>query len=128
MSRSSVGSSSELNSPVSFFAATDNTQKENREEPDIEGSVDKSCDSQRDFATGSIGVSRNIHQLCVIITEAAEENDHAEMEETMRKSTNQRATVGRRRKKFMSPSGSGKSSCQPSTTARKYLPIQEEKF
>jgi hypothetical protein len=40
--------------------------------------VDKSCDSQRDFTTGSSGVSRSIHQLCVIITEAAEENDQAD--------------------------------------------------
>jgi hypothetical protein len=39
--------------------------------------VDKSHDSQRDFTTGSSGVSRSIHQLCVIITKAAEENDHA---------------------------------------------------
>jgi hypothetical protein len=83
MSRSSVGSSSEVNSPVSF-AAAGNTQRkieefdEIREELDIEGVVDKSYDSQRDFATGSSGVSRNIHQLCVIITEVAEENDHAD--------------------------------------------------
>jgi hypothetical protein len=83
MSGSSVGSSSEVNSPVSF-AAIENTQKNikefngTREEPDIEGTVDKSYDSQSDFATGSSGVSRSIHQLCVIITEAAEENDHAD--------------------------------------------------
>jgi hypothetical protein len=83
MSGSSVGSSSEVKSPVSF-AATENTQKNieefngTREEPDIEGTVDKSYDSQRDFATGSSGISRSIHQLCVIITEAAEENDHAD--------------------------------------------------
>jgi hypothetical protein len=83
MSRSSVGSSSEVNSPVSF-AATENTQKKieefNRtwEESDIEVTADKSYDIQRDFAIGSSGVSRSIHQLCVIITEAAEENDHAD--------------------------------------------------
>jgi hypothetical protein len=83
MSGSSVGSSSEVNSLVSFTAAenTQNKIKEfdgTREEPDIEGTVDKSYDSQRDFATGSSGVSRNIYQLCVIITEAAEEKDHAD--------------------------------------------------
>jgi hypothetical protein len=50
------------------------------------------------------------------------------MEKSTRKSTNQGATVRRRRKKFTSPLGSGESSCQPSITARKYLPIQEEKF
>jgi hypothetical protein len=83
MSGSSVGSSSEVNSPVSF-AATENTQKKLEEfngtqgEPDVEVTVDRSHDSRRDFATGSSGVSRSIHQLCVIITEAAEENDHAD--------------------------------------------------
>jgi hypothetical protein len=40
--------------------------------------VDKSYDSQRDFATGSSSISRSIHQLCIIITEAAKENDHAD--------------------------------------------------
>jgi hypothetical protein len=83
MSGSSVGSSSEVNSPVSFVA-TKNTQKKIEEfngtweEPDIEGIVDKSYDSQRDFATRSSGVSRSIHQLCIFITEAVEENNHAD--------------------------------------------------
>jgi hypothetical protein len=40
--------------------------------------MDKSHDSQRDLTTGSSGVTRSIHKLCVIITEAAEENDHAD--------------------------------------------------
>jgi hypothetical protein len=40
----------------------------------MEAAVDKS----RDIASRSSGVSRSIHQLCVIITEAAEEeNNHA---------------------------------------------------
>jgi hypothetical protein len=77
MSGSSVGSSSEVNSPVSF-AAIENTQKKIEELNDIEGTVDKPRDSQRDFATGSSGVSRSIYQLCATITEAAEENDHAD--------------------------------------------------
>jgi hypothetical protein len=83
MSGSFVGSSSEVNLSVSF-AATENTQKKikefngTQEEPDTEGTVDKSYDSQRDFATGSSCVSRSIHQLCIIIIEAAEENDHAD--------------------------------------------------
>jgi hypothetical protein len=78
-----VGSSSEVNSPVSF-TATENTKKElkefngTREEPDEEVTTDKSYVSQRDLATGSSGVSRSIHQLCVIITEEAEENGHAD--------------------------------------------------
>jgi hypothetical protein len=94
LSGSSVGSSSEVNSPVSF-AATENTKKElkelkgTREEPDEEVTADKSYDSQRDLATGSSGVSKSIHQLCVIITEAAEENgraDNAEVDAQVDKS------------------------------------------
>jgi hypothetical protein len=91
--------------------------------------VDISYDIQTDFATGSSGVSRSIHQLCVIITEATEENNHQDnAEKSARKSTNQGATARRRKKKFTSPPGSGESSCQPSITAWKYPPIQEEKF
>jgi hypothetical protein len=43
--------------------------------------MDKSHNSSRDFTSRSSGISRSIHQLCVIITEAAEENDHADNEE-----------------------------------------------
>jgi hypothetical protein len=81
--RSSVGSSSKANSPVSP-AATENLQEkleeseETRREPGAEVATDKSCDNSRDFASRSSGVSRSVHQLCVIITEAAEEeNNHA---------------------------------------------------
>jgi hypothetical protein len=52
-----------------------------RGQPDVEARVDKSHDSPRDFATGSSGVSKSIHQLCVIITEAAKENNHTGNEE-----------------------------------------------
>jgi hypothetical protein len=41
----------------------------------MEATVVKPHDSPRDFATGSSGVSKSVHQLCVIITEAAEENN-----------------------------------------------------
>jgi hypothetical protein len=83
MSRSFVGSSSEVISRVSL-TAIENTQKlieefsGTWEEPDIEGTVNKPYDSQKDCATGSSGISRSIHQLCVIITKAAEENDHTD--------------------------------------------------
>jgi hypothetical protein len=86
MSGSSVGSSSEVNLPVSL-AATENMPKKLEEfdrtqgEPDVEVIVDKSHDSPRDFTTRSSGFSRSIHQLCVIITEAPEENNHAGNEE-----------------------------------------------
>jgi hypothetical protein len=42
----------------------------------MEATVVKAHDSPRDFATGSSGISRSVHQLCVIITEAAEENNY----------------------------------------------------
>jgi hypothetical protein len=78
-SRSSIGSSSEANSPVSI-AATENLQ-EKLEEPDETGQktiVEAAVDKSRDIASRSSDVSRSIHQLCVIITEAAEEeNNHA---------------------------------------------------
>jgi hypothetical protein len=81
-----VGSSSEANSPVSP-AAIENLQKkleefdETRGEPDMEVMMDKPHDSSKDFASRSRGVSRSIHQLCIIITEAAEENSHTDNEE-----------------------------------------------
>jgi hypothetical protein len=82
LSGSSVGSSSEVNSPVSFTAIENMTNEleefdGTQEEPDKEVTADKSYDSKRDLATESSGISRSIHQLCVIITEAVEENDHA---------------------------------------------------
>jgi hypothetical protein len=77
---SSVGSSSEATSPVSL-AATENLQ-EKFEEPDKTGQktiVEVAVDKQRDSVSRSSSVSRSIHQLCIIITEAEEEeeNDHA---------------------------------------------------
>jgi hypothetical protein len=86
MSGSSVGSSSKVNLPVSL-TATENMQKRLEEfdetwgKPDMEATVVKPHDSPRDFTTGSSGVSRSVHQLCVIITEAAEENNHEGNEE-----------------------------------------------
>jgi hypothetical protein len=65
-SRSSVGSSSEANSPVSP-TATENLQ-EKLEEPDeigrkliIEAAMDKPRDKSRDFASRRSGVSRSVH-------------------------------------------------------------------
>jgi hypothetical protein len=43
-----------------------------------DAAMDKPRDKSRDLASGSSGVSKSVHQLCVIITEAAEEeNNHA---------------------------------------------------
>jgi hypothetical protein len=80
MSKSSMGSSSEVNSPVSF-ATTENSEGKIEEldetmgNLDLGGTMDQTYLSQKDFTTRSGGVSSNIHQLCTIITEAAEEND-----------------------------------------------------
>jgi hypothetical protein len=71
---SSEGSSTEVNSPVSLEKA-----------PIVEGDkIQKNFDSEeracqthnnaKDFAAGSSGISK-VHQLCVIITEAEEENN-----------------------------------------------------
>jgi hypothetical protein len=71
-SGSSVGSSSEANSPVSL-AATKSLQGK-LEELDETGQktiVEAAVDKSRDIASRSSGVSRSIHQLCIIITEAA---------------------------------------------------------
>jgi hypothetical protein len=128
-----VGSSSKVNSPVSL-AATEDTQKKleefdgTRGEPDMEVAVDKSHDSQRDLATGSSGVSRSIHQLCIIITKAAEENDHASNGEFDMQVDKLRSNGKKEKEKIHVSTGNGESSCQPLITARKYLPIQEEKF
>jgi hypothetical protein len=79
VSGSSVGSSSEVNSLVSL-AATENLlgklvePKEIGQEIIVEEAVDKS----RDTTSRSSSASRSVHQLCVIITEAAEEeNNHS---------------------------------------------------
>jgi hypothetical protein len=79
-SGSSMGSSSEANSPVSLTATKD--MIETFEEFDeTQGKLDKEAatktrDSSRDFAIKSSGVPKSVHQLCVIITEAAEEGNH----------------------------------------------------
>jgi hypothetical protein len=83
MSGSSVCSSSEVNSPVSFTTAEDTGEKIKEldkitDKLNIGETVGQLYPSQKDFVTQTGGVSGNIQQLCVIITEAAEENDHAD--------------------------------------------------
>jgi hypothetical protein len=77
-SGSSVGSSSEANSPVSL-AAPENLQGK-LEKPDEIGQetmVEEAVDKSRDIVSRSSDVSKSVHQLCVIIIEAAEEeNNH----------------------------------------------------
>jgi hypothetical protein len=77
---SSVGSSSEANSPVSLTATKDMIETfeefdETRGKLNKEA-VTKTRDSSRNFTIESSGVPKSVHQLCVIITEAAEEGNH----------------------------------------------------
>jgi hypothetical protein len=86
ISGSSVGSSSEVNSPVSRTTTEDMQKRleefdKTRGKPDIEATVVEPHDSPRDFATESSGISRSVHQLYIIITEAAEENNYEGNEE-----------------------------------------------
>jgi hypothetical protein len=76
-SGSSVGSSSEVNSLVSL-AATENLlgKLEEPEEVRQEIIVEETVDKSRDTASRSSSASRSVHQLCVIITEAAEEENN----------------------------------------------------
>jgi hypothetical protein len=90
--------------------------------------MDKSHTSQKDFVTQSGDVSRNIHQLCVIITEAAEENDHADNAAIDMQTDKSRSNSKKEKRKSTSLPGSRESSCQLSIMVRKYPPIQEEKF
>jgi hypothetical protein len=70
---SSEGSSSEINSPVSLGKAPIAEGDKIRENFDSEERMRQTHNSARDFAVGSSGISK-VHQLCVIITEAEEEN------------------------------------------------------
>jgi hypothetical protein len=80
MTESSVGSSSEANSPVSFAIMGKREEKieeldelmDNLDVGEAMGHLDL---EQKDFTTRSSGISGNMHQVCVIITEVAEENN-----------------------------------------------------
>jgi hypothetical protein len=76
MVESSEGSSSEVNSPVSLGETQIAEGDEIWEKLDLEVKAFKTHNSTRDFTAGSSGVSKRVHQLCVIITEAEEENNN----------------------------------------------------
>jgi hypothetical protein len=71
---SSEGSSSEVNSPVSLEKAPIAEGDKIRENFDSEERAYQTHSNAKDFAVGSSGVSK-VHQLCIIITEAEEENN-----------------------------------------------------
>jgi hypothetical protein len=76
MLESSEGSSSEVNSLVSLGEAKIAEVDKIQEKLDLEETTRKTHNSTRDFAAGSSGVSKRVHQLCIIITEAEEENNN----------------------------------------------------
>jgi hypothetical protein len=72
---SSEGSSGEVNSPVSLGKAPIAEGDKIQEKFELEERACKTHNSARDFVIGSSGVSK-VHQLCVIITKAEEENNN----------------------------------------------------
>jgi hypothetical protein len=70
---SSEGSSSEVNSPVSLAKASIAEGDKNQENFDLGERACQTYSNAEDLTVGSSGVSK-VHQLCVIITEAEEEN------------------------------------------------------
>jgi hypothetical protein len=71
---SSEGSSSEVNSLVSLEKAPIAEGDKIRENFDSDERACRTHNNAKDFAMGSSGVSK-VHQLCIIITEAEEENN-----------------------------------------------------
>jgi hypothetical protein len=76
MLESSEGSFSEVNSPVSLGEAKTTEGDNIREKLDLEETTHETHNSTKDFAAGSSGISKRVHQLCVIITEVEEENNN----------------------------------------------------
>jgi hypothetical protein len=71
---SSEFSSSEVNSPVSIEKAPIVEGDKMRENFDSEEKACQTHNNAKDFAVGSSGISK-VHQLCIIITKAEEENN-----------------------------------------------------
>jgi hypothetical protein len=76
----------------------------------------------------SSGVSRSVHQLCVIITEAAEENGHEDNAEIDMQVDKSRSNGKKEKEKIHVSNGEWRIIMQLSTTGQKYPPIQEGKF
>jgi hypothetical protein len=76
MMESSEGSSSEVNSSVSKGEAQIVEGDEIQAKLDAEVKASKTHNSTKDFAAGSSGLSKRVHQLCVTITEVEEENNN----------------------------------------------------
>jgi hypothetical protein len=67
---------------------------------DLGGTVDQSYLSRKDFTTQSGGVSSNIHQLCIIITKAAEGNDDIDNKTTHKQGDKSRSNIKKKKEKI----------------------------
>jgi hypothetical protein len=126
-----VGSSSEVNSPVSLTATEDMQEKleefdETREKPELEATAVKTYDSSRDFAIESSGISRSVHQLYIIITEAAEEDIHEGNKEVDLQVDNPSSNSKKEKDKIHVSTGEWR--IIMSATTQSYPQIQGEKF
>jgi hypothetical protein len=110
ISESSVGSSSEANSPISF-AAMEKREEKIEELDELMGNLDMGEGmghldlDQKDFTTRSGGVSGNVHQVCVIITEAAEENNDDDNLVVDTQGNNPRSNSGKEKEKIYVSAG-----------------------
>jgi hypothetical protein len=110
MTESSVGSSSEVNSPVSF-ATMEKREEKIKELDELMGKLDIGeamghLDlDQKDFTTRSGSVSGNMHQVCVIITEAAEENNDDDNLVVDTQGNNPRSNSGKEKEKIYVSTG-----------------------
>jgi hypothetical protein len=100
MLESSEGSSSEVNSPVSLGETPIAEGDKIRENFDLEERACQTHNSARDFAARSSSVSKKVHQLCVIITEAEEENNNEGSKRVDRQVDKVKEHNKKRRRKF----------------------------
>jgi hypothetical protein len=117
ISESLTGSSSEVNSPVSF-TAMENIEDTIKELDEFMGNLDlgevmdRSSPSQvfskntvKDFTTRNGGVSSNMHQVCIIITEETEETDGKDNIVVNTQSNNPRSNIKKEKEKIYFSAG-----------------------
>jgi hypothetical protein len=131
MSGSSVGSSSEVNSPVSYTIAENTGEKikeldETMEKLDIGETVDQSLPKRT--SSPEAVASPAIYTTYASSSQKQQKTTNLQtMQQPTYKSTNQGVTAKGKKRKFMFPPESGESSCRRSTMAQRYPPIQEGK-
>jgi hypothetical protein len=104
-----VGFFDEVNPSVSFTTTTiEDRIKELNEimgNLDLGETTDRSDLNQKDFTTQSGYVSSSIHQICVIITQAAEENDNADNTAVDAQGNKPRSSSGKEKEKIYVSTG-----------------------